>query len=290
MKHAAGVIVVTNSKKVLLLKRGPTAPWMPNKWGLPGGKVEEGESSVEAASRELQEEAGLIVNPSDLKFLTAKTEGNVFFVYFVAHEDVVDAPHNGRVKLNYEHTQAVFASKDELSKYDLVPRTKEVISEALMARNRDNPQYREGRDRTGRVCLQFFNDDGSPYMTELGHKFCYSTEKAEEILRKLNKKDAKKPGAPPRQESAPPPHQESDRPPRQESDRPPRHSRHHSSRPVEPWEYGPPPSWQEDAPPFEETYYGFEEEEVPEDYTSARASSRQTSHERDDDDVIGGIG
>jgi hypothetical protein len=29
---------------------------------------------------------------------------------------------------------------------------------------------------------------------------------------------------------------------------------------------------------------------VPEDYTRARASSRQTSHERDDDDVIGGIG
>lgn len=281
MKHAAGVIVVTNSKKVLLLKRGPTAPWMPNKWGLPGGKVEEGESSVEAASRELQEEAGLLVNPSHLKFLTAKTEGNVFFVYFVAHEDVVDAPHNGRVKLNYEHTQAVFASEDELSKYDLVPRTKEVISEALMARNRDNPQYREGRDRTGRVCLQFFNDDGSPYMTELGHKFCYSTDKAEEILRKLNKKDAKKPGGPARQESAPP---------SRESARQLRQSHHHASRVVEPWEYGPPPSWQEDAPPFEETYYGFEEEEVPEDYTRARASSRQTSHDRDDDDVIGGIG
>jgi len=274
MKHGAGVIVITNDKKVLLLKRGPTAPWMPNKWGLPGGKVEQRESSAEAAARELQEEAGLLVRQNDLKFLTVKMEGDVFFSYFVAHEDDVEAPHSGRVKLNYEHTQAAFVTKDELSRYDLVPRTKEVISEALMARNRDNPQYREGRDRTGRVCLQFFNDDGSPYMTELGHKFCYTTDKAEEILRKLNKREAKKPGKETPKESAPPPRQ----------------TRAHAHRVPEAWEYGPPPSWQEDAPPFEETYYGFEEEEVPDAYTRARTSSQSTSHEEDNDDVIGGVG
>jgi len=55
--------------KVLLVKRGPTAPWAPNLWGLPGGHIEPGETPAAAVVRELSEEVG-IDWPYRLRYIT----------------------------------------------------------------------------------------------------------------------------------------------------------------------------------------------------------------------------
>lgn len=47
--------------KFLLLKRTKEDRWMPEKWGLPGGKVEKDESYLNGAIRETFEETGLAV-------------------------------------------------------------------------------------------------------------------------------------------------------------------------------------------------------------------------------------
>lgn len=58
---SVAVVIEDGQGRVLLLLRGPTDPWMPGWWNLPGGKIEPGESVPEAARREVREEAGLRV-------------------------------------------------------------------------------------------------------------------------------------------------------------------------------------------------------------------------------------
>lgn len=46
---------------LLMQHRDEYAPGGPNKWGMPGGQIEAGESALEAVHREVFEETGLVV-------------------------------------------------------------------------------------------------------------------------------------------------------------------------------------------------------------------------------------
>ena len=59
---AACVLIRKGDKFLAVARRGTT-----DKWGLPGGKVDPGEAPEYTASRELEEETGVITDPSDLK-------------------------------------------------------------------------------------------------------------------------------------------------------------------------------------------------------------------------------
>jgi 8-oxo-dGTP pyrophosphatase MutT (NUDIX family) len=59
--HSASMIIEDRDGAFLLLQRGPTAPWMPCRWNLPGGHVEPGETPAQAAVRETREETNLRV-------------------------------------------------------------------------------------------------------------------------------------------------------------------------------------------------------------------------------------
>lgn len=54
--------------KILLLHRQEHKP-QPDTWGVPAGKLEGDEDSLQAMVRELREETGLNINKTDLEFL-----------------------------------------------------------------------------------------------------------------------------------------------------------------------------------------------------------------------------
>src|SRR5262245_24806861 len=56
------VFVVDRTGAILLQHRDGNAPVSPNQWGVPGGRVEPGETPLAAARREVLEETGLVVD------------------------------------------------------------------------------------------------------------------------------------------------------------------------------------------------------------------------------------
>ncbi|MFE9060455.1 NUDIX domain-containing protein [Streptomyces violaceusniger] len=65
IRYTADIVVVTPDGDVLLIERG----WDPfeGAYALPGGHVDPGETSLQAAVRELAEETGVRVKPADLR-------------------------------------------------------------------------------------------------------------------------------------------------------------------------------------------------------------------------------
>jgi 8-oxo-dGTP pyrophosphatase MutT (NUDIX family) len=69
MHRFAAVAVIDPRGRLLMQERGDDALHEPGRWGYPGGDLEPGETSVEAAVRELAEETGLVVDPVGLESL-----------------------------------------------------------------------------------------------------------------------------------------------------------------------------------------------------------------------------
>ena len=78
-----GVVIINENNEILLQKRSKCKKVNPGKWGICGGKVEIGETTLDAGIRETFEEIGIALNKSELKFLsTAKNEKAHFTVYY----------------------------------------------------------------------------------------------------------------------------------------------------------------------------------------------------------------
>lgn len=124
MKDAAAMIILCNGRALILL-RGAGAPWQPLKWNLPGGEIEEGESPLQTALRECQEETGLA--PISVEYMTEVSDPEGWrLVLYKAHH-VADQ----RVMLNPEHDALCWVSGGELDAYPFVPQVKDLLREVL---------------------------------------------------------------------------------------------------------------------------------------------------------------
>jgi 8-oxo-dGTP pyrophosphatase MutT (NUDIX family) len=82
MIRAAGILIVSGGE-ILYLKRGPNCT-LPGVWCFPGGHVEDGETSAEAAVRETFEETGIVVPPDAITEWTRTIIDDVDFTTYIA--------------------------------------------------------------------------------------------------------------------------------------------------------------------------------------------------------------
>jgi len=109
MKHTAGIILYSKNKHLLILKPSGNNNNAP--WGIPKGKLEDGEKPIEAAVREVEEETGFIVeNPEKLIYLGSsvyKNKKKTIHVFLAKTELNDDKP-----ILNSENSKYCWATPD----------------------------------------------------------------------------------------------------------------------------------------------------------------------------------
>jgi 8-oxo-dGTP pyrophosphatase MutT (NUDIX family) len=126
VKPSSVATLVFDAKgRVLILRRGPTAPWMPGKWSLPGGTVDPGEGLQQAALREAVEETTLVVKRvHPLAVIAYKPEG-----WSAAFFMSAPGEWRGEVELDYENDAFAWISERDIPRYSFIP----TVVEALRA-------------------------------------------------------------------------------------------------------------------------------------------------------------
>jgi 8-oxo-dGTP pyrophosphatase MutT (NUDIX family) len=123
------VMIFDNEKRVLLLKRSSYPDqWMPNKWNLVGGGVEDGEEPIEAAKREAKEETGIEVDKLIEKLVIQRDDNNVEHLFIAKLPDRYDVYN---VKLDKENDGYGWFKGDEIKSLDGVPNLKDYIRIAV---------------------------------------------------------------------------------------------------------------------------------------------------------------
>ena len=134
MDRFSSTLLVDRRGWVLLQERDERPVIAPEKWGLVGGHVEDGEDFEPAAYRELEEETGVVLPPGTLRFWheLARTDWGATFHIWYAGTLLTDAD----IVLG-EGRQIVFVDPARLGELDLADMAKVVLPDFLAS-----PEYR----------------------------------------------------------------------------------------------------------------------------------------------------
>lgn len=83
-----GIVILNSNNELLLQKRSRFKRVNPNKWGICGGKVDLGETPLEAGVRETLEEIGIPLRKEELNFLSMDTIEKLHFTVYYIKKDV----------------------------------------------------------------------------------------------------------------------------------------------------------------------------------------------------------
>lgn len=121
MAQKSATVAVIDNNRLLLLRRGPTAPWKAGRYCLPGGKLEKGESLKDGALRELFEETGIVTYRDNLFPIVISYSDGYSKTVFVTNLN------NTEVVLNWEHDHYVWVGLKNYVSCPLVPGLKTTI-------------------------------------------------------------------------------------------------------------------------------------------------------------------
>jgi 8-oxo-dGTP pyrophosphatase MutT (NUDIX family) len=130
MKINVSVIVV-HDEKVLLMQRSLTDDYFPGAWGIPGGYMEDFETTLEeTAQREVMEELGVEIVPDRILFNNRNNDTETLYLVYTAKlknaSDYPDGP-----KVSDEANDFKWASKEDLDSLEFTPYTIERLKKVL---------------------------------------------------------------------------------------------------------------------------------------------------------------
>ena len=109
--------------KILLLQRHPKSRTYPNKWELPGGKVDPGEFWDEGLIREFMEETNLEVKLGDFYEAIQDDYSHKRTVQVVMNVNII----SGDVKISDEHINFMWVKPDEIKNIDISNALKKLL-------------------------------------------------------------------------------------------------------------------------------------------------------------------
>ncbi len=125
-----GAVVLNDAGCVLLVKRGH-APRQ-GEWSLPGGRVELGESLVEATKREIREETGLNIDVGqqiEVFDRIHQRDGRVQYHFVIA--DYLCTPRGGTLAASDDAEDVAWVSPGDLEAFGVNEHARRVIGKGL---------------------------------------------------------------------------------------------------------------------------------------------------------------
>lgn len=122
-----GAIIVDNNNKIFCAQRGPGRT-LENLWEFPGGKIEEGETDIQALKRELAEELKISVLVKEVVFERTQFEydfGIVDLSTFICHLQ------NGKQPILSEHIASKWLLIKELETLDWAPADEPAVKKLM---------------------------------------------------------------------------------------------------------------------------------------------------------------
>lgn len=129
--HTVGVVVLKDDN-VLLVREGEQSGHVTGVYNTPAGRIDEGETPVQAAIRELHEESGLITTEADLEQLPKIYEADIprkdgTIKHFI-HTAFVCKRFSGDL-VTTDETMPEWVPISELNSYTLLPNVRDIIVE-----------------------------------------------------------------------------------------------------------------------------------------------------------------
>jgi ADP-ribose pyrophosphatase YjhB (NUDIX family) len=131
IRVGVGVLVIENGRALLVKRRNPPSA---NMWSLPGGHLEPGESILEAAERELEEETGVrakALGIIDITDLFVRDQNGALATRYVIIDVIADPIDTSRLKAGSDAMEAKFHSLEEILSLDLTPSTRKFFEKLL---------------------------------------------------------------------------------------------------------------------------------------------------------------
>lgn len=135
-KRYSGVVVKFNDK-ILLCKRSHENSF-PGMWSIPGGGIEIGENSKDAAIREFLEETNIDISDHDLDFVgvvpidkkTSDGLKSMMYVYLLASDKKLEPDFDAAVD-GHEHSEWRYVSLEQLKTYNIATRLLKLLEKIL---------------------------------------------------------------------------------------------------------------------------------------------------------------